>query len=240
MLQQAAAIKEIAWRGQDPLTGKLRLGIFYAIGPHLLPELVKPIVELTPQMPLVLQENFAVKLLEMLRSGELDCAIMAEPFTETGLALAPRYDEPFMVALPSAHPLAARAGISSAQLKRETMLLLGAGHCFRDHVREVCLEFARFASAAEGLRKSFEGSSLETIRYTVASGRGITVVPQLSVRAFERFGGSGHVRYIPFSAPVPSRRVALARRRGVTRYEAIAALHNAVYDSRLGGVTRLS
>ena len=240
VLEQAAAIKEIAKRGQDPLSGPLRLGIIYTIGPYLLPELVRQVIAQTPQMPLLLQENFSAKLLDMLRSGELDCAIMAEPFPDTGLAVAPLYDEPFMVAVPSAHPLACRSSISSAELKQETMLLLGTGHCFRDHVLEVCPEYARFASDAEGIRKSFEGSSLETIRYMVASGMGITVVPQLSVRSFERAGGTDHVRYIPFDAPVPTRRVVLAWRRSFTRYEAIVALRNAVYACVLDGVTRLS
>jgi DNA-binding ferritin-like protein len=95
--------------------------------------------------------------------------------------MAPLYDEPFVVAVPKAHPLAKRKSIGAEELKRETMLLLGTGHCFRDHVLEVCPEFARFSSDAEGIRKSFEGSSLETIRHMVASGMGITVVPQLSV-----------------------------------------------------------
>src|ERR1044071_8588925 len=80
VLERAAAIKEIAKRGKDPLAGPLRLGVIYTIGPYLLPELVKHTIELYPQMPLMLQENFTVKLLEMLRTGELDCAIMAEPF----------------------------------------------------------------------------------------------------------------------------------------------------------------
>ena len=240
VLEQAAAIKEIAKRGQDPLSGPLRLGIIYTIGPYLLPGLVRQVIAQTPQMPLLLQENFTNKLLDMLRSGELDCAIMAEPFPDTGLAVAPLYDEPFLVAVPSAHPLASRSSIGSEELKQETMLLLGTGHCFRDQVLAVCPEYARFASDAEGIRKRFEGSSLETIRYMVASGMGITVVPQLSVRSFERAGGSDHVRYIPFDAPVPTRRVVLAWRRSFTRYEAIAALRNAVYACALDGVTRLS
>ena len=240
VLEQAAAIKEIAKRGQDPLSGPLRLGIIYTIGPYLLPGLVRQVIAQTPQMPLLLQENFTNKLLDMLRSGELDCAIMAEPFPDTGLAVAPLYDEPFLVAVPSAHPLASRSSIGSEELKQETMLLLGTGHCFRDQVLAVCPEYARFASDAEGIRKSFEGSSLETIRYMVASGMGITVVPQLSVRSFERAGGTDHVRYIPFDAPVPTRRVVLAWRRSFTRYEAIAALRNAVYACALDGVTRLS
>jgi LysR family hydrogen peroxide-inducible transcriptional activator len=236
VIEQAAAIKEIAQRGKDPLAGPLKLGIIYTIGPYLLPELVRHAIDKTPQMPLILQENFTFKLLEMLRTGELDCAIMAEPFPDTGLALAPLYDEPFMIAVPKQHALAKRKQISSEELKQETMLLLGTGHCFRDHVLEVCPEFARFSGDAEGIRKSFEGSSLETIKHMVASGMGITVVPQLSVPRDPQ----PHVRYVPFAAPVPSRRVVLAWRRSFTRYEAIAALRNAIYACELPGVTRLT
>ena len=116
------------------------------------------------------------------------------------------------------------------------MLLLGTGHCFRDHVLEVCPEFARFSSDAEGIRKSFEGSSLETIKHMVASGMGVTVVPQLSVPE----EAQPHVRYVPFAPPVPTRRVVLAWRRSFTRYEAIAALRNAIYACELPGVKRLS
>lgn len=236
VIEQASAIKEIAKRGKDPLAGALRLGIIYTIGPYLLPDLVKHAIELFPQMPLMLQENFTVKLLEMLRTGELDAAIMAEPFPDTGLAIAPLYDEPFVVAVPATHPLAKRESISSTELKQETMLLLGTGHCFRDHVLEVCPEFARFSSDAEGIRKSFEGSSLETIKHMVASGMGITVVPQLSVPK----EAQAHLRYIRFADPVPTRRVVLAWRRTFTRYEAIAALRNAVYACDLPGVARLT
>ena len=248
VLEQAAAIKEIAKRGKDPLSGPLRLGVIYTIGPYLLPSLVRQAIDRTPQMPLMLQENFTVRLLEMLRTGEIDCAIMAEPFPDTGLAQAALYDEPFMVAVPSRHPLAERKFITAQELKAETMLLLGNGHCFRDHVLEVCPEFARFSADAEGIRKSFEGSSLETIKHMVAAGMGITLVPQLSVpaetsaaRSRRRKDDAEYVKYIPFSeGDVPSRRVVLAWRRSFTRYEAIAALRNAVYACELPGVMRLS
>ncbi len=252
VLDQAARIKEIARHGQDPLAGPLNLGVIYTIGPYLLPDLVRQNIERTPQMPLMLQENFTARLLEMLRAGEIDCAIMAEPFPDTGLAVAALYDEPFMAVVPSHHPLAARESVSSEELKNETMLLLGTGHCFRDHVLEVCPEFARFSSNAEGIRKNFEGSSLETIKHMVAAGMGVTLVPRLSVPA----GALGPraaagppaaqplVRYLPVSdgagrAP-PTRRVVLAWRRSFTRYEAIAALRNAIYACELPGVRRLS
>ncbi|MFO1292484.1 MAG: hydrogen peroxide-inducible genes activator [Rubrivivax sp.] len=236
VLEQAAAIREIAKLGKDPLAGPLRLGIIYTIGPYLLPELVRQAIERVPQMPLVLQENFTARLLEMLRNGELDCAIMAEPFPDAGLAVAPLYDEPFVAAVPVQHPLARRKTLTAEELKNETMLLLGTGHCFRDHVLEVCPEYARFARDAEGIRKSFEGSSLETIKYMVASGMGVTVVPQLSVPK----EAQPHVRYIRFAPPAPTRRVVLAWRRSFPRYEAIAALRNCIYACPLAGVRRLT
>ena len=236
VIEQASQLKEIAKRGKDPVAGPLSLGVIYTIGPYLLPDLVRQTIERVPQMPLILHEHFTAKLLEMLRTGELDCAILAEPFPDTGLATAPLYDEPFLVAVPRSHPLTKKNSVSAEELKAETMLLLGTGHCFRDHVLEVCPEYARFSSDAEGIRKSFEGSSLETIKYMVASGMGITVVPQLSVPKDLQ----GQVAYIPFTAPAPTRRVVLAWRRTFTRYAAIAALRNAIYACPLEGVARLT
>jgi LysR family hydrogen peroxide-inducible transcriptional activator len=245
VLEQAAAIKEIAKRGKDPLGGSLTLGLIYTIGPYLLPDLVRQMIARTPQMPLMLQENFTVKLLEMLRTGEIDCAILAEPFPDAGLAIAPLYDEPFMAAVPVNHPLAKQSEVTSEELKNETMLLLGSGHCFRDHVLEVCPEFARFSSNAGGIRRSFEGSSLETIKHMVAAGMGVTLVPRLSVpksalAAKPRRHEEAYVKYLPFAGDPPTRRVVLAWRRSFTRYEAIAALRNAIYACELPGVQRLS
>ncbi len=251
VLEQAAEIKEIAKRGKDPLAGALRLGVIYTIGPYLLPDLMRQVMKKTPQMPLMLQENFTVKLMEMLRAGEIDCAILAEPFPDTGLATAVLYDEPFMAALPARHPLAKKKSITAVQLKNETMLLLGNGHCFRDHVLEVCPEFARFSSNAEGIRKSFEGSSLETIKHMVAAGMGVTLVPRLSVPAEamaeqpkRKKNEDPDIRYLPIMDDAgglpPTRRVVLVWRKSFTRYEAIAALRNAIYACELPGVTRLS
>ncbi|OZB50272.1 MAG: LysR family transcriptional regulator, partial [Thiomonas sp. 15-63-373] len=238
-----AAIKEIAKRGKDPLAGPLRLGVIYTIAPYLLPELVRNVIKRSPQMPLMLQENFTTRLLEMLRTGELDAAILAEPFPDQGLAVTPLYDEPFLVAVPRTHAMAACKELSAEAIKDETMLLLGTGHCFRDHVLEVCPEFARFSPSSEGIRKSFEGSSLETIKQMVASGMGITVVPKLSVPRQDvphaADPSTDYVCYVPFSDPPPTRRVVLVWRKSFTRHEAIAALRQAVMACDLQGVTLL-
>lgn len=243
VIEQAAAIKEIAKRGKDPLAGPLRLGVIYTIAPYLLPELVRNVIKRSPQMPLMLQENFTTRLLEMLRTGELDAAILAEPFPDQGLAVTPLYDEPFLVAVPRTHAMATCKELSAEAIKDETMLLLGTGHCFRDHVLEVCPEFARFSPSSEGIRKSFEGSSLETIKQMVASGMGITVVPKLSVPRQDvphaADPSTDHVCYVPFSDPPPTRRVVLVWRKSFTRHEAIVALRQAVMACDLQGVTLL-
>jgi len=144
VLEQTLAIKEIAKQGKDPLVGPLRLGVIYTIGPYLLPTLVKQMIKRVPQMPLMLQENYTLKLIELLKQGEIDVAIMALPFPETGLMVRALFDEPFVVAMPAGHPWENRPKINADDLKLETMLLLGSGHCFRDHVLGVCPELMRF------------------------------------------------------------------------------------------------
>ncbi len=242
VLEQTFAIKEIAKQGKDPLVGPFRLGVIYTIGPYLLPTLVRQIIHRIPQMQLMLQENFTLKLLELLKQGEIDAAILALPFPETGLMVRPLYDEPFIVALPLGHPWEGRTTIDAADLKQETMLLLGSGHCFRDHVLGVCPELMRFSQTADGIQKTFEGSSLETIRHMVASGVGITVLPRMSVTQLSshRDGSSADLlSYVPFEAPVPDRRVVLAWRKSFTRMLAIDAISDAIAGCELPGVTKL-
>ena len=239
VLEQAAAIKEMAKLRKNPLAGPLRLGVIYSIAPYLLPLLVPRIIKAAPDMPLVLEENFTYRLLDMLKKGDLDIALLALPVTGAGLMMQPLYDEPFKVALPAGHAWEKRKTIVASDLKKETMLLLGAGHCLRDQVFEVCPELMRFSSSsAEGIQKTFEGSSLETIRHMVASGVGLTVLPASAVpdTAARK---KDLIVYRPFAAPVPNRRVALVWRKSYLRTQAIETLRQAVTGSKLHGVTML-
>ncbi len=146
------------------------------------------------------------------------------------------YDEPFIVAVPHSHAFAGRSTIAADELKRETMLLLGSGHCFRDHVLAVCPELSRFSQESAGIQKTFEGSSLETIRHMVASGVGITVLPWLATPGP---GRDGLLSYIPLESPPPSRRVSIVWRKSYTRTAAIAALRSAILTLALPGVSLL-
>ena len=235
VLEQAGSIREMVRQRRDPLAGQLRVGVIYSIAPYLLPALVPRIIKTAPNMPLVLEENYTVRLLEMLKNGDIDIAILAQPFSESGLMMQTVYDEPFLVALPAAHAWAVRRAIPAADLKKETMLLLGAGHCLRDQVLQVCPELMRFSSSsAEGIQKTFEGSSLETIRHMVASGVGLTVLPASAVPAKPL--KKDLIAYRPFVAPAPDRRVAIAWRKSFTRLAAVEKLRDAILSCGLAGV----
>lgn len=236
VLQQTAVIKELAKQNNDPLSGPLRLGVIYTIAPYLLPALVKHLIHQVPQMPLILQENFTARLLEQLKQGELDAAILALPLADTSFNITPLYDEPFVVAMPRQHPWAQRTSIDPQELKSETMLLLGSGHCFRDQVLEVCPELSRFTQDDEhdgGMRRTFEGSSLETIRHMVASGLGLTVLP---ASAADTAQTDPLLKLTPFHPPAPQRRVVIGWRKSFTRPAAIEALKHAVQSVTLPGV----
>jgi len=154
VLDEASLLKDLARQGRDPLAGPLRVGVIFTIGPYLLPWLVPQMIQAHPSMPMLLQENYTVKLLETLRQGEIDVLILAEPFDAQGLVTEPVYDEHFMVAVPRQHPWAKRRRIPSAELTQQTMLLLGSGHCFRDQVVEICPELSRFSQASSGIQKN--------------------------------------------------------------------------------------
>ncbi len=236
-LEEAGRIKEIARQGKDPLVGPLQLGVIYTVGPYLLPGLVRALLQSAPHMPLIIQESFTVRLIDMLKSGDIDVAIMAEPLPEGGFMTLPVYDEAFVVAVPRTHAWAQRQHIAADDLKKETLLLLGAGHCFRDQVLEVCPELSRPLPTAEGIQKTFEGSSLETIRHMVASGLGLTVLPQSSVPT--QPPRDSLIRYVPFEAPVPTRRIVLAWRKSYVREAAVATLAAAMRTCEMNGVTPL-
>jgi LysR family hydrogen peroxide-inducible transcriptional activator len=216
----------------------LRLGAIYTVAPYLLPSLVRVARDTLPKAPLFLEENFTVRLIEMLRQGELDCAILADPFPSAGLDFLDLYEEPFLVAIPKGHEWSDRQTIGQKELKEQNTLLLGAGHCFRDHVLGVCPELNRFGSGLTlGEHRSFEGSSLETIRQMVAGGIGITVLPRTSV--INPNDRDGLIIYIPFNDPEPTRRVSLVWRKGYPRIEAMKALARTIRACDLPGARLL-
>ena len=230
VLLEAGQIKELATAGRDPLSGPLKLGVIYTIGPYLLPHLIPRIHAAAPSMPLLIQENYTARLAESLKRGDLDVIVVALPFEEAGIVTQAVYDEPFRVLLPAGHGWESEERIPASRLAEAPLLLLGAGNCFRDQVLEAC----PLCRPGEGLQRTLEGSSLETIRHMVATGAGITVLPSTAADALP--GGNSLLTVRPFTTPEPFRRVALAWRVTYPRSGAIDVIRAAILDSPLAGV----
>ena len=218
-LDEAKRVKLVAQLGLNPLHGEFRLGVIHTIGPYLLPDLITSLHRIAPEMHLYIEESMTALLADHLKYGTVDAAIIALPFDVPGIVTCPLYDEPFQVVVPRGHPWEKRASIPANEVRGEEVLVLKAGNCFRDQVLDACPDI----SHAEGAMR--QGHSIEAIRCMVASGFGISVLP---ASALAGPYCSAMVRTIPFEKPEPSRRVALAWRRGFTRPEAIEALLAAV------------
>ena len=237
VLEEVSGIRQIARQGQDQLDGPLRLGAIYTIGPYLLPHLIPELAVRAPRMPLVIEENYTATLVDKLKQGELDVILISLPFDEPGIQTRPLYHEPFVLLLPSSHPLNQKSGVAIADLVGEDVLLLGAGHCFRDQVLRVCPHCLPRAATESSPAQTLDGGSLETIRYMVASGLGVTILP-CSAAGADRFS-ERLLTIRRFEQDPPSRVVALAWRKSFPRPEAIGALREAVLGCEMSCVTPL-
>ncbi|MBL6750391.1 MAG: LysR family transcriptional regulator [Nevskia sp.] len=234
VLAEAHRIEDIAREGKDEMVGALRLGAIYTVGPYLLPGLVPGLRGRAPLMPLVIDENFTAVLLEQLRDNELDVAVVALPVDLHGLSAWALYDEEFVVVVPPGHRWAGMAKLPAKLLAEERLLLLGPGHCFREQVIAACPKCVD--AEGRGPRPQ-TGSSLETIRYMVESGLGVTVLPRGAID--NRPGENQPLATVPFAAPAPSRRIGLVWRRSFPRLQAVRALHDAIVNLPLHGVRML-
>lgn len=199
-------MKEVARRSQDPEAGVVRLGLFPTLGPYLLPHVVPSIRRRFQQLELLLIEDKSDQLLARLRDGRLDAALLALPVHDEQMHAEPLFEEPFVLAVPVGHPLAARTTITLDALADQRLLLLEDGHCLRDQALDVC----HLAGAAE--KSGFQGTSLETLRQMVAANVGVTLLPMLAVQP--PVAQSPDIRLIGFADPQPpSRRIAMVWRR---------------------------
>ncbi|GIX40091.1 MAG: LysR family transcriptional regulator [Silanimonas sp.] len=211
VMAEIEQMREIARRSHDPEAGTLRLGLFPTLGPYLLPHVVGPLRERFPRLELLLVEEKTELLLGQLREGRLDAAILALPVDDEGLEHALLFDEPFVLAVPERHVLAAagRRPLHLEELRNEHLLLLEDGHCLREQALDVC----QLAGANE--KDGFRATSLETLRQMVAAGVGITLLPVLAVTP--PVPPQPNLRLLPFADPPPKRRVALFWRRSSAR-----------------------
>lgn len=211
VIEEAERVKEIAIHGQNQLSGQLKLGAIYSVGPYLIPELIPLLRRAAPEMPLLIEENLTANLESQLKSGVIDLAIIALPFNIAGIDTVALYEEEFAVVVPIEHEWAQRKSISPDELNQEKVLLLSSGHCFSNQVIQACPRLTRNGEV-------LQGNSLETIRNMVASNLGITVLPMSATGSKYQ---NGLTKVIPFDHPRPTRQIALAWRKSFFREKAV-------------------
>jgi LysR family hydrogen peroxide-inducible transcriptional activator len=187
-----------------PLTGPLRLGVIPTIGAYLLPKVLPAVSRSYPELQVFLREDMTTRLLEQLEEGKLDLLLLAIDIDLGGVATQPLFPDPFVLAVPESDELANSQEVSLFDLEGRTVLLLDEGHCLREQTKPLC------DSGGAHELGGFRASSLGTITQMVASGLGITLLPELTVE--REAAAVPRLRVIPFGADGPSRAVGLAWR----------------------------
>lgn len=215
-LTEVEQMKVVANAARDPQAGTLRMGLFPTLAPYILPSLMPRLHAEFARLNVLLVEEKTPELIRQLEAGAIDCALLAMPVASDQLTHRPLFTEPFTLAVAANHPLAARTSVSLSTLRGVKMLLLEDGHCLRDQALEVC------QMIGIGEADNFRATSLETLRHMVAASDAVTLMPKLAVEPDDKL-----VRYIPFKAPSPSRRIGLYWRTTSARaplFEAMAGL----------------
>lgn len=223
ILEASEEVVTLARAHRDPLAGRLRLALLPTVGPYLLPRVSQPIRKALPRLELRLYEYQTVPMLEKIEAGEIDLGILALPVDVEGLESRELYTEPFVVAVPDQHRLARRESVKVNDLDGETLLLLEDGHCLREQALEVC------SNAGLHEKQDFRATSLETLRQMVATGAGITLLPELSSKG--AYGSAKGVSIRPFARPAPVRHVGAVWRKTSARRAAIDAVCKVISDN---------
>jgi LysR family hydrogen peroxide-inducible transcriptional activator len=236
VLAQAETLREIARRSTDVLAGPMRLGMAPSIRPGLQAVLAQRLRADAPQLTLQVHEEPADALLELVRAGGLDAALVSEHAADRTLRTRLLYEEPCLLAVPSAHPLAQQQLVRLQDLRGQTLLLPEPGDCFREHVLRMCPELARRARQGEAVFHSIKGASLQTLAHMVAAGMGLAVLPSLSTGALKSGMDPQDLRYLPFEPQAPARRVVLAWRRSYIRQPVLQTLQHSLRRCELPGL----
>ncbi len=222
VMESINKIEDFALRNQDQFLTPLKIGAIHTVGPYLFPDLITKINQVESPLKLVIEEDMTANLSEKLIKGDLDAIIVAQPFMRPNIILSHLYYEPLDIILPINHILNKRKTISPEELDDQTLLLLGEGHCFRDHVLQICPQCTFTASF--GSPHTIITNSIETIKYMVANKIGISIVPRRSLHRIN----NASIKVKPFTKPIPQREIILAYRNHFSRNKAISELINLI------------
>jgi LysR family hydrogen peroxide-inducible transcriptional activator len=209
LLAAATDLAEAARAARRPLSGPLRLGVIPTIAPYMLPGVLPALRRTYGELKLYLREDLTERLLERLRAGGLDVALIALPFDTGDLYVRELFKDEFSFVARETDPAAREKAVALQRIDTGDMLLLEEGHCLRDHAIAAC-------GPRHGSWESrVEATSLPTLIQMVEGGLGVTLLPAITLDAGILKGTRLVAR--PFSRPAPSRMLALVARRTSSR-----------------------
>lgn len=213
ILNEVENIKELAAMAQDPMAGNFRLGAFPTLSTYIFPNLVSAINSELPKIRLILVEEKTNKLIQQLKQGDIDAALLSLPVDEDFLQSESLFLDEFKLAVASNNQLAKKKIIKPSDLHQKQLLLLDEGHCLRGQ----SLQFCQLNGLNE--QQDVRATGLEMLRQMVRAGTGITFMPEIAINNPE-----SDICYIPFSEPRPSRNIGLVWRKTCVRHQLINCL----------------
>jgi LysR family hydrogen peroxide-inducible transcriptional activator len=215
ILSASRDLVDFARHGGSLLSGTLRFGVIPTLAPYVLPRVLPELRRLYSDLRLELLETQTNSLLDELTRGSVDVLLLALPVEKGELETMQLFEDRFLLAVPREDPLPERARATPRDVGERKLVLLEEGHCLRDQAVAYC------AKPRNDLDASLGATSLATIIQMVASGYGVTLLPEVAVDVEIR---DDRVKLLRFVEPQPSRRVGLAWRRTSPRTSDFAAL----------------
>ncbi|MCL7999631.1 LysR substrate-binding domain-containing protein [Brucella sp. 21LCYQ03] len=222
ILKELHALEEISAQSKGLLQTQLRLGIIPTVAPYLVPHLIPLLRDKHPSFRLQLRESVTAKLLDELNAGEIDAIVAALPIADDRLAYLKLFDDRFLIATSSNDHTVLSSPMTQDNAALDRLLLLEEGHCMRDQALAVC----SLPSQRQLVR--YGATSMTTLLQMVSHGMGLTLIPEIAVRAEAR---SNHMRIIPFDGEQPKREIALFWRRQSKRRKDFQALADCIVES---------
>jgi LysR family hydrogen peroxide-inducible transcriptional activator len=220
VLAEADVLTDLARAAGKPLSGELRMGVIPTIAPFLLPRLLPKLRAEWPDLKLYLREEVTASACDSLQRGRLDCVLLALPYRCGEVESADLFEDKLLFAFPGAQKDAFATSVRADAIDERELLLLEDGHCLKDHALAACARPELGAGAA------MLGTSLHTLVQMVDNGLGVTLLPQMAIDA-GILNGTG-VLTRPLDAEKPSRRIALAWRKGSPRASEFKLLADAL------------
>lgn len=196
-------IEKLGEAQQEPLNTTMSLGIIPTICPYLLPVVLPTLQARYPRLQLHISEEQSHVLVEQVRHGDLDAAILALPFRCDGLLTFTFWAENFYWITQVDDELARKQQLSKDELDPQRLMLLKEGHCLKDHALAVC-------HLQEVSTDNLSATSLNTLVQLVANGLGTTLVPEMALPQLVE--SNPRIAKVPLAEPGPHREIAFVVR----------------------------